>query len=622
MNRSRRFLESFLGAGLVEEVYQTAGSVSEYVEDSKVRRANIERTEEFDRLGNYILMRLVGRGAYGEVWLANDLARNQIVAVKKLKLAEDRDGFPKLALREIALLNELNDHPNIVKLISVVYSLPNKVVEGEPPYLPGSLATMREVRNKNLAERSKSPVKLRKIDEHNFCLASVEDEEDLITDDDGTVGTIGTIWMVFEFTPYDLHTYIELNEHEGKLLSLSEVKLIVKELLIALEHCHSRNILHRDLKTANLLIDFSGHIKLADFGLARHHASLSGFVSLEDSQLEPDHIAFDITLTNKVVTLWYRPPEILLGSREYTVAADMWSVGCVLYEMVCGKPLFPAENEFGVLKAIMTRLGPPSDQSWPQYNSMPLRHSAAVNPLVSDPKTGAASPLGGREALRSKIVNLAGDGAWDFVSGFLKYNPALRMTASEALKHPWLKKGVAPCLPIDPEKAVLGNAMTLKRDRDRARSANAKQLQKRLVNQPRHVRVGDAHERIKQGRIAHREKLCEELQAALNVKEEEIRKWDATLNSVRSTPVDGHATRFQIKNHVPCLIKKSNGDNCVPPSDSDGLEEGEIASPSTEENSASVRGARRVVTLRPAANAARSVPRGESVSDVFNRGMF
>eukprot|EP01053_Blabericola_migrator_P000477 Blabericola_migrator_1__476@NODE_1114_length_5386_cov_54_807295_g761_i0_p2_GENE_NODE_1114_length_5386_cov_54_807295_g761_i0NODE_1114_length_5386_cov_54_807295_g761_i0_p2_ORF_typecomplete_len487_score97_79Pkinase/PF00069_25/1e64Pkinase_Tyr/PF07714_17/4_7e07Pkinase_Tyr/PF07714_17/7_6e26Kinaselike/PF14531_6/1_7e13Kdo/PF06293_14/7_4e09Pkinase_fungal/PF17667_1/3_9e06WaaY/PF06176_11/0_0025RIO1/PF01163_22/6_4e03RIO1/PF01163_22/0_039EcKinase/PF02958_20/0_1Seadorna_VP7/PF07387_11/0_13FTA2/PF13095_6/2_8e0 len=486
MKRGRKYLESFLSQEVLDELDRDVTTESLEAlnnESAKRRMMAIEVPDEYDRLSNYVLVRLVGRGAYGEVWLANDLVRNQIVALKKLKLAEDRDGFPKLALREIALLNELRDHPNIVKLISVVYSLPNKTHEGEPPYFPVSNATLDEIRQKAVSERSRPPVKLRELDPCTYCFSNREDEEELITEEDS--GGLGTVWMVFEFTPYDLHTYLELNEHDGKLLSLSEVKLVIKELLIALDHCHSHNILHRDLKTANLLIDFSGHIKLADFGLARHHASLSGFVSLEDTQLDHDNNAFDITLTNKVVTLWYRPPEILLGSREYTVAADMWSVGCVLYEMICGKPLFPAENEHGVLKSIMTRLGPPSEQTWPQYNSMPLRYSAAVNPLVNDPKAGASSPLAGKEALRSKITNLAGDGAWDFVSGFLRYNPLTRMTASEALKHPWLKKGVAQCLTIDPEKTVLGNAMTLKRDRDRARSANAKQLQKRLVNQPR-----------------------------------------------------------------------------------------------------------------------------------------
>lgn len=176
---------------------------------------------------------------------------------------------------------------------------------------------------------------------------------------------------------------------------------------------------------ANLLIDFHGHIKLADFGLARTYASMAGAVCVDDAQGKVDDSTFDVTLTNRVVTLWYRPPEILLGSREYTIAADLWSLGCITYEMICGKPLFPAENEYGVLKAIYRRLGPPTD--WPKYATLPLVNSPAANPLVSaDTQDGQPllGPNGSRDgSLKNKIVSLAGESGWDFVAGLLQYNP-------------------------------------------------------------------------------------------------------------------------------------------------------------------------------------------------------
>ena len=98
----------------------------------------------------------------------------------------------------------------------------------------------------------------------------------------------------------------------------------MKQLLTGLTYCHLNNILHRDIKGSNLLIDNQGVLKLADFGLARPCA-------LENSK----------TLTNRVITLWYRPPELLLGTRAYGPAVDMWSAGCIFAELLQGRPIFP-----------------------------------------------------------------------------------------------------------------------------------------------------------------------------------------------------------------------------------------------------------------------------------------
>lgn len=107
--------------------------------------------------------------------------------------------------------------------------------------------------------------------------------------------------------------------------------------------------------------------------------------------------------------------------------------------MMCGKALFRAENELGVLRAIVSKLGPPSEATWPEYSTMPLRHSASANPMVKEPGLIMSKD----NNAKSKIVNLVGESAWDFVASMLKYNPAQRLTASEALAHPWLQRGVA-----------------------------------------------------------------------------------------------------------------------------------------------------------------------------------
>lgn len=107
-----------------------------------------------------------------------------------------------------------------------------------------------------------------------------------------------------------------------------QIKCYVQQLMQGLEHCHSRGILHRDIKGSNLLIDDNGVLKIGDFGLA---------TCFQPDQKQP--------LTSRVVTLWYRAPELLLGATEYGPAIDLWSCGCIVAELFAGKPIMPGRTE-------------------------------------------------------------------------------------------------------------------------------------------------------------------------------------------------------------------------------------------------------------------------------------
>jgi tRNA A-37 threonylcarbamoyl transferase component Bud32 len=134
-----------------------------------------------------------------------------------------------------------------------------------------------------------------------------------------------SLYLVFEYMEHDL---AGLAATPGLRFTEPQVKCFMKQILHGLHHCHGRGVLHRDIKGSNLLIDDNGVLKLADFGLATF------FDPAKTQQL-----------TSRVVTLWYRPPELLLGATEYGVAVDLWSTGCILAELLAGKPIMPGQTE-------------------------------------------------------------------------------------------------------------------------------------------------------------------------------------------------------------------------------------------------------------------------------------
>lgn len=158
------------------------------------------------------------------------------------------------------------------------------------------------------------------------------------------------LYLVFEYLSQDLKQYMDqLSQGLPVLLA----KSYLRQLLQGIQYCHSHRVLHRDLKPQNLLIDCNGSIKLADFGLAR---------------------AVGIpmrTYTHEIITLWYRPPEVLLGSKWYSSSVDVWSIGCIFSEMIHKKTLFPGDSEIDQLYRIFRTLGTPNESCWPGVSKMP-----------------------------------------------------------------------------------------------------------------------------------------------------------------------------------------------------------------------------------------------------------
>ena len=163
----------------------------------------------------------------------------------------------------------------------------------------------------------------------------------------------GALSLVFEFCSTDLERVLERARKENQPLTPGVTKACVQGTLRGLAYCHRNWVLHRDIKPGNLLISPSGEIKLADFGLARMFGS-------------PKR-----KMTGQVITRWYRPPELLYGAKLYGPPIDLWSVGCVLAELITRTPLFPGSSDIDMLARIFTVFGAPTETSWPGVTSLP-----------------------------------------------------------------------------------------------------------------------------------------------------------------------------------------------------------------------------------------------------------
>ncbi|KAL3470159.1 kinase-like domain-containing protein [Aspergillus californicus] len=332
--------------------------------------------DNFERLNH------IEEGSYGWVSRAKEITTGEIVALKKLKLDNSLDGFPVTGLREIQTLFEARHH-------NVVY--------------------LREVVMGN------------KMDEYNELTTHTPRGSALLSN---------RVYLVMDFLEHDLKTL--LDDMREPFLP-SETKTLLLQFISGLEFLHAQWIMHRDLKTSNLLMNNRGELKIADFGMARYYA---------DPRPK---------LTQLVVTLWYRAPELLLGAESYGPEIDMWSVGCIFGELLTKEPLLQGRNEVQQVSKIFDLTGPPTPQTWPDFRSLPNAKSLRIPPTPTFSASEGITLLP-----RGKFPFLTNAGL-RLMSSLLALNPKSRPTAAECLSHPYFREDPRPkpkeMFPTFPSKA-------------------------------------------------------------------------------------------------------------------------------------------------------------------------
>ncbi|XP_076815483.1 uncharacterized protein LOC143461600 isoform X2 [Clavelina lepadiformis] len=290
----------------------------------------------------------IEEGTYGVVYRAKDKKTDEVVALKRLKMEKEKEGFPITSLREVCTLLKAH-HPNIVRVQEIVVG-----------------------------------------------------------------SNVDKIYIVMDYVEHDLKSLMETMKQP---FLIGEVKTLLIQLLRGVHHLHDNWILHRDLKTSNLLLSHRGILKIGDFGLAREYGS----------PLKP--------YTPIVVTLWYRSPELLLGTKEYSTAIDIWSVGCIFAEFLSKKPLFPGKSEIMQLNLIFKELGTPSEKIWPGYNDLPI----VKKTTFSDYPYNTLRKRFGATDISEK--------GFDLLNRFLTYCPEKRISAFKALQHEWFTETPKPVEP-------------------------------------------------------------------------------------------------------------------------------------------------------------------------------
>ncbi|XP_074379004.1 cyclin-dependent kinase G-2-like isoform X2 [Apium graveolens] len=286
------------------------------------------------------------------------------------------------SLNMLQACRNVNDFENLGKLgegtYGVVYKARNKKT--------GEIVALKKVKMDNDGEEGFSMLSLREIDilfssNHPSIIDLKEVVEGSSTD---------CVFLVMEHMDYDLGAV--LRRRKKQPFCQTEVKCLMLQLLQGVKYLHDNWVLHRDLKTSNLLVNKRGELKICDLGMARRYGSPA----------KP--------YTQLVVTLWYRAPELLLGAKQYSTAVDMWSVGCIMAELLLNQPLFDGSNEINQIHKIFRMLGTPNETSWPGFSELPKAKAR-----------------------------------------LLRCDPAKRITAEDALDHQWFQEFPLPkfkdCMP-------------------------------------------------------------------------------------------------------------------------------------------------------------------------------
>lgn len=287
---------------------------------------------------------MVGKGSYGNVYKVDfEDKPGEYYALKKYMLKSKGQGFDLSALREIAILKELN-HENVEKIIDMFYSIDSLYVLKE---YADTVLSMLITNNRN--------IKVLKINE-------------------------------------------------------ADKKCIMQQILSGLVEIHRNGVLHRDLAASNILITKKGLVKISDFGLSRFIGS-------------PNR-----PLSQGVITLNYRSPEILFGAQFYSFPLDIWSAGCIFAEILLEEVFFKGSNDIEVLKQIFNLLGTPNDNNWPDTLQLPKFRVATGTPESS---------------IEKRFSNFS-EQCRDLIGKMIVMNPNNRITAEEALNHPYFKTEPLP----------------------------------------------------------------------------------------------------------------------------------------------------------------------------------
>uniref|UniRef100_A0A183CJ41 Protein kinase domain-containing protein n=1 Tax=Globodera pallida TaxID=36090 RepID=A0A183CJ41_GLOPA len=281
---------------------------------------------------------------------------DEIVALKRLKMEKEHQGFPITSLREINMLLKCGAHANVVNVREVVVG-----------------------------------------------------------------SSMDKIYLVMDYVEHDVKSLIELMKSRGKKWTIPQVKTLIRQLIAGVLYMHEEYVIHRDLKTSNLLLSHQGILKglgfIGDFGLAREFGD----------PIKP--------YTPVVVTLWYRSPELLLGTKLYSTPVDMWSVGCIFAEFLKLDPLFPGRSEIDQMQKIFKEVGTPNEQIWPGCMELPGM------------KTGVFADTPYNQLRRKFAAELPDDDGYELLNKLLTLNPAKRLDAEHALVSKWFFNDPKPAHP-------------------------------------------------------------------------------------------------------------------------------------------------------------------------------
>eukprot|EP00516_Mucochytrium_quahogii_P006249 CAMPEP_0203763802 /NCGR_PEP_ID=MMETSP0098-20131031/16900_1 /ASSEMBLY_ACC=CAM_ASM_000208 /TAXON_ID=96639 /ORGANISM=" , Strain NY0313808BC1" /LENGTH=639 /DNA_ID=CAMNT_0050659047 /DNA_START=52 /DNA_END=1969 /DNA_ORIENTATION=- len=329
----------------------------------------------------YKKVRQVGQGTYGKVYEGIDRDSKRVVALKKIKTNKaKRKGGVPALTLREIRILRTYRHPNLVDMLEVVSS---------------SKAGGRDCDN-------------------------------------------GSMYIVFEYFELDLSGLLDVKYK----FTEAEIKCFIKQLLDALEYLHSESVCHRDIKCSNILISKDHVLKVTDFGLAR----------VMNKKTTGDKKKY----TNKVITLWYRPPELLLGETQYDMSVDMWSVGCIFLELMVGMPILQGKTEIEQLKRILELCGLPTQKDWARIKELP--NYSMLKTLEKPPETSAEDSPSKTSSRRQQLAlkpppgrlprylsdNKIEKTASELAMRFLKLDPVLRVTASQALMSTYLLNAPTP----------------------------------------------------------------------------------------------------------------------------------------------------------------------------------